>query len=63
MEELREHIIEMQKLLRKQQRIMQIMLICAENANSAYHEHLSDFMLDYHRYKEKIAELERNLGL
>lgn len=63
MEELKEYTIEIQKLLRKQQRIMQIMLICAENANSAYYKYLSDFMLDYHRYKEKIAELERNLGL
>ena len=63
MEDLKEYIVEMQKLLKKQQRVMQIMLICAENKNSAYHEHLSDFMLDYHQYKDKIAELEKNLGL
>jgi hypothetical protein len=63
MEELKPTIIELERLLRKQARIMLIMKTCAENENSAYHAHLSEFMTEYDLNKRKIFELEKDLGL
>ena len=63
MEELKPTIIELERMLRKQARIILIMKTCAENEKSAYHEHLSEFMTEYDMNKKKIFELEKDLGL
>lgn len=63
MEELKPTIVKLERLFKKQARIMFIMKTCAENENSAFREHLSDFMTEYDENKQKISELEKDLGL
>jgi hypothetical protein len=63
MEELKPTIVKLERLFKKQARIMFIMKTCAENENSAYREYLSDFMTEYDENKQKISELEKDLGL
>lgn len=58
-----ENCKKLERVLKKQIRIVNIIKSCSENANSAYWEYLSDFMTEYDKNKEKISELERDLGL
>lgn len=54
---------ELEKLLKKQARIVHIVQHCKDNPDSAYMDYLSDFMTEYTLNKEKIADLEKDLGL
>lgn len=53
----------LEKILKKQIRIINIIQKCSENKNSAYWEYLSDFMTEYNNNKVSILELEKDLGL
>ena len=54
---------ELEKLLKKQARIAHIVQHCKDNPDSAYVDYLSNFMTEYALNKEKIADLEKDLGL
>lgn len=58
-----ENCKKLERILEKQIRIMNIIKQCSENANSTYWEYLSDFIAEYNENKEKIFELEKDLGL
>ena len=58
-----ENCKKLEKVLKKQIRIVNIIKQCSENDDSAYWEYLSNFITEYDENKEKISELERDLGL
>lgn len=58
-----ENCKKLEKILKKQIRIVNVIKQCSEDTNSAYWKYLSDFMTEYDENKEKIFELERDLGL
>jgi ferritin len=53
----------LERILKKQIRIVNIIETCSKNIDSAYWKYLSDFMTEYYENKEKISELEKDLGL